>query len=468
MKRKAFLLTLVMMMAGMTGCGAKELALVSDRVEVELGSELDTTVTKYVDLEETAAADVSIDFSAVDVLAVGTYTATVISGDQTAEFEVDVVDTTAPAVEVLEDVKVAAGMPLYAKDVITDITELSGNAEVKFTVATSQQEDTAEATESVEEGTEEAAEETETAESTELPTLEETFKLGDVTCQNAVVTFEEVGEYDVSVIVADASGNETTVPVRVIVGDVPVFSGIEDLTVALGTDAEEVDYLDGVTAVDCNGNDLTEDIVCDSSAVDLTTAGEYEITYTVTDENGFKAEQTAAVTVEEKSGKTDAAKKNTSSKTDAKSDTKKNDSTTGTSGNNNSGTSANVNASSGNTNSGANTSSDAGNNNASNTDAGNAGNNSSSGANAGNTSTPSADTGNTSTPSGDTGNTSTPSGDTGNTSTPTPETPSTPGAGSGSGSEMQVPDGVEIIPEPEGGWGSGEDLSAGDGTSVWN
>ncbi len=464
MKRKAFLLTFVMMMAGMTGCGAKELALVSDRVEVELGSELDTTVTKYVDLGETAAADVSVDFSAVDVLAVGSYTATVISGDQTAEFEVDVVDTTAPAVEVLEDVKVAAGMPLYAKDVITDITELSGNAEVKFTVATSQQEDAAEATESVEEGTEEAAEETETAESTELPTLEEMFKLGDVTCQNAVVTFEEVGKYDVAVIVADASGNETTVPVCVIVGDVPVFSGIEDLTVALGTDAEEVDYLDGVTAVDCNGNDLTEDVVCDSSAVDLTTAGEYEITYTVTDENGFKAEQTATVTVEEKSGKTDAAKKNTSSKTDAKSDTKKNDSTTGTSGNNNSGTSANVNASSGNTNSGANTSSDAGNSNVSNTDAGNAGNNSSSGANAGNTSTPGADTGNTSAPSTDTGNTSAPS-------TPTPETPSTPDAGSVSNDNQQTSDdlgdlGFEILSPDEAG--SGEDLSAGDGTSVWN
>ena len=451
MKRKAFLLTLVMMMAGMTGCGAKELALVSDRVEVELGSELDTTVTKYVDLGETAAADVSIDFSAVDVLAVGTYTATVISGDQTVEFEVDVVDTTAPAVEVLEDVEVAAGMPLYAKDVITDITELSGNAEVKFTVATSQQEDTAEATESVEEGTEE------TAESTELPVLEETFKLGDVTCQNAVMTFEEVGEYDVSVIVADASGNETTVPVRVIVGDAPTFSGIENMTVALGMDAEEVDYLDGVTAVDCNGNDLTEDIVCDSSAVDLTTAGEYEITYTVTDENGFKAEQTATVTVEEKSGKTDAAKKNTSSKTDAKSDTKKNDSTTGTSSNNNSGTSANVNASSGNTNSGANTSSaDTENNNASNTDAGNAGNNSSSGANAGNTSTPSADTGNTSTPSGDTGN----------TSTPTPETPSTPDAGSASNDNQQMADEVLSWPDDFEGidGSSGEDLSAGDGS----
>lgn len=121
MKKKAILLVFGMMMTGMTGCGAKELALVSDRIEVELGSELDTTVTKYADLDEEAAAEASVDFSAVDVLAVGTYTATVTYGDQTAEFEVGVVDTTAPVVEVSEDVKVAAGMPLYAKDVITDI-----------------------------------------------------------------------------------------------------------------------------------------------------------------------------------------------------------------------------------------------------------------------------------------------------------------------------------------------------------
>lgn len=435
MKRKAFLLTLVMMMAGMTGCGAKELALVSDRVEVELGSELDTTVTKYVDLGETAAADVSIDFSAVDVLAVGTYMATVISGDQTAEFEVDVVDTTAPAVEVLEDVKVAAGMPLYAKDVITDITELSGNAEVKFTVATSQQEDTAEATESVEE-------ETETAESTELPVLEETFKLGDVTCQNAVTIFEEVGEYEVSVIVADASGNETTVPVRVIVGDVPVFSGIEDLTVALGTDVEEVDYLDGVTAVDCNGNDLTEDIVCDSSAVDLATAGEYDIVYTVTDENGFSAEQTATVTVEEQTGKKDTSKKNTSGKSNAKSDAKKNDSAAGTggnAGNNNSGTSANVNASSGNTSTDTGSlSADVGNSSTPSADAGNVGNNSSTGADTGNTSAPSTDAGSTSTPSADAGSAGAPSA---------PSTPSTDSGSTSTGSEMSV---------PESGFGTGE------------
>lgn len=439
---------------GLTGCGAKELVLVSEQIDAELGSELDTTATKYVNLDDTAAADASVDFSAVDMLTVGIYPAVVTCGEQTAEFEVNVVDTTAPVVEVVDDLTVKAGVPIYAKDVITDITELSGNTEVEFTVATSQQEETAEAAEQAETETENV-EETEQEEEAELPALEETFTVNGVTCQNAAISFDENGVYDISVVVLDASGNRTVVPLHVLVGDVPVFSGIEDLTVALGTDAEKVNYLDGVTATDCNGNDLTEDIVCDFSAVNLGAVGEYELTYTVIDENGLKAEQTATVTVEEKSGKTETVKKNTSGKTETKSDTKKNESTTGDSaGSNNSGTSADVNASSGNTNSGTNTpSADAGNSNTSNADAGNAGNNNNSGADAGNTSAPSTDTGSTSTPS-----------------TPMPETPSTPDAGSASNDNQQMADEVLSLPNDFEGidGGTGEDWSQGDGTSVWN
>lgn len=93
----------------------------------------------------------------------------------------------------------------------------------------------------------------------------------------------------------------------VLVGTEPTFLGIEDLTVTTG--AENVDYLSGVTATDSNGNDLTDKIECDDSKADLSLAGEYEITYTVTDENGFTAKQTAKVTVAD--GKT--SKKDTKS-----------------------------------------------------------------------------------------------------------------------------------------------------------
>ena len=98
---------------------------------------------------------------------------------------------------------------------------------------------------------------------------------------------------------------------HVVVGEAPVISGVEDIIVTVG--ADEVDYLDGVTAVDCNGNDITDKIVCDSSIVDLENVGEYGIVYTVVDENGFEAHATALVAVKEKSsGRTDSASSNSS------------------------------------------------------------------------------------------------------------------------------------------------------------
>lgn len=161
----------------------------------------------------------------------------------------------------------------------------------------------------------------------------------------------------------------------VLVGTEPTFLGIEDLTVTTG--AENVDYLSGVTATDSNGNDLTDKIECDDSKVDLSLAGEYEITYTVTDENGFTAKQTAKVTVAD--GKT--SKKDTKSAT-TKSETTKaetgstNSSATNTgssnTGNSNSGTSESSN--SGNSNSGTSGSSNSGNSNSGTSGSSNSGN----------------------------------------------------------------------------------------------
>lgn len=488
MKKKSALVLLAMATAlGMSACGTKELELTANQIEVELGGELDTTMTNYV-ADADVASEATIDFSAVDITRIGTYSATVTYKDQTAGLDVVVVDTTAPEVEVAERVVVAAGEPLYAKDVITGITELGGEVEVAFsepgvesegteTVEKTEAADgaeTVENTEMVDEPTEEVevAETTEAAEDMESTDAsagtaepEAEFVLNDVLCSNASVIYQETGEYDNTLTVTDASGNSTEVTVHIVVGDAPEFSGVEDMTITLGTAADEIDYLDGVTATDSNGEDITADIVCDSTAVDLEAAGEYEITYTVTDENGFTATKKATVTVEEKSGKKSDSKKSDSGKTDSK---------TGSSKKGNSSSSGNSNAASAGT---------SGNGNATNA-SGSSGNNGNSDSNSGNNSS-SASNGtaggsNTSGSSGDSGNAGTPSADNGNTSTPgapsadnsgSASTPGTDGGssntGSNSGGEMAVPDdfvddfsGVDV--------GSGEDLSAGDGTSVWN
>jgi len=85
----------------------------------------------------------------------------------------------------------------------------------------------------------------------------------------------------------------------------PEITGVKDLTVQAGT---EIDVMEGVTAADAEGNDLTAMITVDSTPV-LTfkngkatpeKPGSYELTYTVTDANGESVSEYATLTVTKK------------------------------------------------------------------------------------------------------------------------------------------------------------------------
>ena len=432
MKKKSVVVLLtVTMVTEMTaaGCGDKQLALATDRVSVELGYELNTDVAAYV-ADADIAVETTIDFGAVDVSKLGTYMAVVTYKDQTASLEVDVVDTTAPEAEVVNQVTVGVDEPLYVEDVLTSVTELTGNVMATFddladesTEATEE----VEATEGVEAAkdveTTEDMEVTEEVEATGASEDMETFVLDDVTVTNDAIVFHTVGEYSVSLTLADESGNSKQVEVPVLVGTEPTFLGIEDLTVTTG--AENVDYLSGVTATDSNGNDLTDKIACDDSKVDLSLAGEYEITYTVTDENGFTAKQTAKVTVADgKTSKKDTKSATTKSET-TKAETGSTNSSNGgssNSGSSNSGNSNSGSSNSGNSNSGSSNSGDnSGNSNSGSSNSGdNSGSSNSGGGNSGNSNSGSSNNessnfGNSNsestTPSGDSGSSNNGSGD---------------------------------------------------------
>ena len=426
--------TMVIGMAG-AGCGDKQLALATDKVSVELGSELNTDVSAYV-TDADMAAETVIDFGAVDVSKLGSYMAVVTYKDQTASLQVDVVDTTAPEAEVVDQVTVGVDEPLYVEDVLTSVTELTGNVTATFDDLV---DESTEATEEVEvtEGVEaaegvEAVEDVETTEGMEVTEdVEaigasedmETFVLDDVTVINDAIVFHTVGEYSVSLTLADESGNSKQVEVPVLVGTEPTFWGIEDLTVTTG--AEDVDYLSGVTATDSNGNDLTDKIACDDSKVDLSLVGEYEIIYTVTDENGFTAKQTAKVTVADgKTSKKDTKSAATKSET-TKAETGSTNSSNGgssNSGSSNSGNSNSGSSNSGNSNSGSSNSGDnSGNSNSGSSNSGdNSGSSNSGGGNSGNSNSGSSNNessnfGNSNsestTPSGDSGSSNNGSGD---------------------------------------------------------
>ena len=324
-KKRIFIGTAFVGVLSLSACGKTELQPVAAQVEIELGSLLDENVTSYVTLDEKAAKEAELDLSAVDINKTGTYAASVTYKEQTAAFEVVVKDTTAPEVTLVDKVTVAAGMPLHAKDVIAEVTELSGEVTAVFEKAEPEKPEQPEGIETLTENTDSAVvTKTETVIGTELPmpgAVEEigqmkggaeTFITGAVTCTDDIVVFGTAGDYKVRLTVADASGNETDTLVSVIVGEAPEFLGIEDLAVTVGT--ERVDYLDGVTATDYQGADITDRIVCDAAAVKLDTVGTYEILYRAADGEGFCAEKRASVTVTEKKSEKSSGKRTSEKK----------------------------------------------------------------------------------------------------------------------------------------------------------
>ena len=490
MKKRSILLTAAFVGAlSMGACGKTELKPLAEQIEVELGSSLDENVTAYVALDEKAAKEATLDLSAVDTNKTGTYTASVTYKEQTAAFEVVVKDTTAPEVALVDKVTVAAGEPLHAKDVIAEVTELSGEVTAVFENAEPEMAKQTENRSFADNGA--ASEHGNACPETELMAeiaanrgIGRNFTVGAVTCTDDTTVFGSVGTYDVFLTVADAAGNETEVKVSVIVGEAPEFSGIEDLTVIVGT--ESVDYLDGVTATDYKGADITDQIICDAAAVKLDTAGTYEILYTVADEEGFAAEQRASVTVAEKKAEKSSGKKTPEKNTASTGNTE----TTNQPSGNTENTGNNGNATGGNTSNTGNAGNGGNNGGATTPPAGNAGN----GENNGGTTTPpsgnAGNNGNTTPPSGNTGGntgngggtdnggnvdagnnggtTTTPpagnSGDSGNNGGET-----TPPAGSVTdpNTGMSIPGDVVI---ENGGTGGGADdgTGLGGGSSIWH
>ena len=117
---------------------------------------------------------------------------------------------------------------------------------------------------------------------------------GDLTGEIATVSAVDIskpGEYAVTYNVSDGNGNAATElsrKVTVVDTTVPIITlnGLARVTVDAGSTYNEL----GATATDIVDGDLADEIVIEG-AVDATTAGEYEITYNVTDAAGNAADE---------------------------------------------------------------------------------------------------------------------------------------------------------------------------------
>lgn len=106
------------------------------------------------------------------------------------------------------------------------------------------------------------------------------------------------GEQSITITLTDAGGNVTklqAVLTVIIDTQAPVIEGTQDMTLYQGG---TVAYRSGVTVTD--DQDEAPTLSIDSSAVDLSTPGQYQVVYTAVDASGNTASVTTTVTVLEK------------------------------------------------------------------------------------------------------------------------------------------------------------------------
>lgn len=127
---------------------------------------------------------------------------------------------------------------------------------------------------------------------------------GDITSNIVVegnVDVTKPGEYKIVYKVADSNGEEVSITIKVLVEnkdvntekELPIIEAI-DKTINVG---DKFDPLEGVTAKDKDGNDITENIEVTENAVNINEVGKYNITYSVKDKDGNESIKTISVTV---------------------------------------------------------------------------------------------------------------------------------------------------------------------------
>lgn len=336
MKKKIImtLLASTLIVGSMTGCGSTKLTKSS--ITIELGNEDAIKISDFMDLDKNELKSAKLNTKDVDFFKEGNYKATISYKDKDYDIKVKVKDTVAPKITVSDNITVQTNNPLHMSDIITNVTELSGNIDASF-----KDKPKSESTDNTE-----SVSATENTESTESGSSSVIAVGGCNLKHNDEITYTKSGDYDNTITVTDDAGNTSDIDIKISVIDAPSINGISDKTVTVG---DTIDYLSGVSASDGKGTDITGSIEVDSSKVDINTPGTYQITYKVTDSYGFSTGANCNVVVNEK--KEEVADNNTSDGNDNTTTSDKgNKKSTKKNKGNNSNTASNNNSSNGSSN----------------------------------------------------------------------------------------------------------------------
>lgn len=287
MKKKIImtLLASTLIVGSMTGCGSAKLTKSS--ITIELGNEDAIKISDFMDLSKDELKSAKLNTKDVNFFKEGNYKATISYKDKDYDIKVKVKDTVAPKITVSDNIVVQTNNPLHMSDIITNVTELSGNIDASF-----KDKPKSESTDNTE-----SVSATENTESTESGSASVIAVGGCNLEHNDEITYTKSGDYDNTITVTDDAGNTSDIDIKISVIDAPSINGISDKTVTVG---DTIDYLSGITATDGKGTDITGNIEVDSSKVDVNTPGTYQIAYKVTDSYGFSTGANCNITVNEK------------------------------------------------------------------------------------------------------------------------------------------------------------------------
>lgn len=246
MKKKIImtLLASTLIVGSMTGCGSTKLTKSS--ITIELGNEDAIKISDFMDLSKDELKNAKLNTKDVNFFKEGNYKATISYKDKDYDIKVKVKDTVAPKITVSDKITVQTNNPLHMSDIITNVTELSGNIDASF-----KDKPKSESTDNTE-----SVSATENTESTESGSSSVLAVGGCNLKHNDEITYTKSGDYDNTITVTDDAGNTSDIDIKISVIDAPSINGISDKTVTVG---DTIDYLSGVTATDGNDNTTTSD-----------------------------------------------------------------------------------------------------------------------------------------------------------------------------------------------------------------
>jgi len=140
---------------------------------------------------------------------------------------------------------------------------------------------------------------------TELPDLSGVVELTDAALEDVEIDYsnvnmDTVGIYIVTYTINSDSENPIAFELNLEVVDypldnTPLIYGVEDITFVIGEDIPNL--LAGVTAIDREYGDLSSLVTIDAVDVDFTTVGSYEVTYYVSNIDGYSQSEKAMLNV---------------------------------------------------------------------------------------------------------------------------------------------------------------------------